>query len=127
MKILLILPPLLLIVYSCVSRRIALSGNIRELKEHLAGSIPPGSGIADAETTMKSYGFKCRYMTNADFIEEWPGNSKGIFLKNMDYLYCDLERPKWPDVWISERWQAAIVHEKGKVKSIYISYGLTGP
>ncbi len=122
--ILIILPVLLLIVYSC---RKKLPENARKLKEYLTELIPSGTGIADAEKTMKSYGFTCRYMTNADFIEESPGNSRGIILKNIDYLYCDQEKSEWPLIWISERWQVAIVQEKGKVKSIYVSYGLTGP
>ncbi|MCC6276134.1 MAG: hypothetical protein IT569_09770 [Leptospiraceae bacterium] len=94
---------------------IKLTGNPSENRQELFRFIPPESDISVAKAKMEKAGFTCTEQINGEFLDH----------KNLDYVYCDLEKSK--GFLISERWQVALVHKNSKITEIYSSYGLTGP
>jgi hypothetical protein len=78
--------------------------------------LPPGTPIADAQRFMEREGFRCTPTANG----EW-GERKGL-----DYLHCD-RTDGTGSMWVTRRWQIAVVHADGKVTEVLANTGLTGP
>lgn len=104
---------------------ITLSEDTISVKEQMKKLFPAGSSVYAAETALINEGFTCSYMKNSDFIET-DGRRDPVYHRNISFLYCSLERSRGILSFTGERWQSAIVHEGGRVKDIYISYGTTG-
>ena len=82
--------------------------------------MPLGEDVKQAKLVMERNGFACQWEKNEQFATFSSG--KQVTHSKADYLYCDREQG-----WITpERWQVAVVHKKGKVTDVRVSYGLIG-
>ena len=84
----------------------------REIEAALAKRIPSGMPVAEAQREMEALGFQCA-----------PGTGTFVGGVTGTYLYCD----RASRAIVSERYQVALVHAEGRLKSIHATYSLTGP
>ncbi len=108
---------LLIVLINCKNAnvKIKLTENSNENRKELLTIIPLNSDVDKVKQIMEEASFICEKKVKDAFLQ----------YKNIDYLYCDLEKSK--SFLIGERWQIAIVHKNNKVTEIYCSYGLIGP
>ena len=85
------------------------------MQSTLVKNIPKGTPLADAKRFMEREGFECSITRNGSF-----SGRDGI-----DYIYCD--RHDRVDIWVSRRWQIALVLEDDTVADVSVSHGLIGP
>jgi hypothetical protein len=126
MKILTVLTLILFSVSCCRHSSktvLRLDSDTGKMRSQLLALIPAGSDAGRAGSLLADSGFKVSWLTNTSFAEEKAGGKISLH-RHEAYIYADLERAK--ELFISERWQIAVVHRQGKVRDIFVSYGLTG-
>jgi hypothetical protein len=86
-------------------------------KSQILQWVPIDTWLTDAKKIMESHGFQCSVTRNAPLDT----------VRQVDYLYCDLE---WSGsnsgLVVKRRWQVALILTNDKVSDIYVSTGLVG-
>jgi len=92
-----------------------LTSDPQQVRNEILQYIPIGSDIGRAQELMEGYGFRCEMIRNGEWLK----------LSDIDYLYCDINKSE--SFLVSRRWQVAIIEDRGRVKDIQVTTGLTGP
>jgi hypothetical protein len=87
------------------------------LRRQLLEEIPSGTRLTDAIQTMRARGFQCEQMKSSVWGDAGP----------LDFLYCDRDSESSMGAAVRQRWQVAIVQDKGSVKDVLVESGLVGP
>lgn len=85
-----------------------------EMQRTLTAEIPAGTSVADAESRLRTRGFRVSRMTNASWSD----------CEHLDYLYGDMLEGIG---LVKRRWKVAVVHEQGAVTEVLVNTGLVGP
>ena len=89
-----------------------------EMQQALSAEIPVGTSVTDAESRLRTRGFRVSRMTNASFSDQ------GGIREHLDYVYGDMSEGVG---LVIRRWQVAVVHQHGAVTEVSVSTGLVGP
>lgn len=96
----------------------------KEMKNEVLQRIPLGTRVNEARRTMEGNGFVCKDMENAAYVE-YDENDEQIVHSGVDYLWCHKKSLAAP--LVQREWHVILPHEEGKVSSIAVTVGLTGP
>ncbi|HMV43781.1 MAG TPA: hypothetical protein PK079_09875 [Leptospiraceae bacterium] len=106
---------LFILFIHCFTDKIQLKGSVEEDRKTLLKHIPIGSSIPEAIRILKQNDFECSIIEKGEFLEE----------RNINFIYCN--HYEMVGLFISRRWQIAILLKKEKVDDIHLTTGLLGP
>ncbi len=106
---------IIIMMLGLISCSAPLSSDEVQAREELLSLAPVGSDVRLAKPLLKKQGFECSWTTQETF-----GDSED----KHDYLYCDIQ--KRVGIFVTRRWQVALIHQNNLVEDAAIGIGLIG-
>jgi len=88
-------------------------------------SVPIGSRIDSAKTTMEAKGFHCWMMYHQAYSDDVSADGRQVDYPPADFLWCDSGERAY-GIFVSKRWQVLFVDDHDVVTSVAVGVGLTG-
>ncbi len=106
---------IMIMMLGLISCSAPLSSDETQARKELLSLAPVGSDVRLAKPLLEKRGFACTWI-----MQEAFGDSED----KHDYLYCDIKRQV--DIFVTRRWQVALIHQNNLVEDADVGIGLTG-